>query len=90
MIDGVDSGLGTPERYQASALAGCHSSVSLLPVFFRFFLEGNANLIIALKPSPHSPGLGMSFSSLPLSDDAMTSAGWLPSSSKPFLLFVTK
>ena len=64
MITDAVLGAGTPTRHWASALVVCHSLVSVLPAFFKFFLEGNTDLSIASEPNPHSPRLGMRSSSL--------------------------
>ena len=80
MTAGVESGPGTPVRHWTSALVVFHSSVSLLPSFFRFFLQCNANL------SPQVPWLMMRSSSILSSEGALSSAGWLPSSLDPCLV----
>ena len=66
----AEDGPGMPCKCLVSALVVCQSSVSQLSAFFKFFLEGSADLSIALKPRPQSLGLEMSSFSLSSSEGA--------------------
>ena len=83
MTAGIELGPWMPCKHLASALVVCHSSVSLLPTFFKFFFDGSADLSIASKPRPQSSGLGISSSSLSPSEGSFSSAGWPISSLDP-------
>ena len=58
ITSGTEDGPGMPCKCLASALLVYQSSVSLLPAFFKFFLDGSTDHNIASNPRPqgHSQG----------------------------------
>ena len=58
IVAGPESAPGTPERWYISSPAMRQISVSLLPAFCRFFLEGNADHGLTFNANPQSLGLG--------------------------------
>ena len=79
IVAGAKSGPNILARWYMSTLVVWHISVSLVPTFFKFFLDGNADHNMALNSKLHSPGLGLSLFSLSSSNGGWSSwSGYLP------------